>query len=182
VLDENGVVTAKYFEQSYRVRPTAALFREFVLGAPSERPPASTHAALDLKVRAWADTASYRPYQQQRLHVQLELPPGTHVFASPVPDGYAALDVSIEPLDGLTVGPMETTAAQEPLDVTGVDDELMVYAGSPLVTLPLLFTKNLGQTPLQVKVTFQSCTETICYPPRTAQLNVSLEGFDLIRD
>ena len=31
VLDEHGVVTARYFEQSYRMRPTAALFREFAL-------------------------------------------------------------------------------------------------------------------------------------------------------
>lgn len=182
VLDENGIVIARYFEQSYRVRPTAALLREFALGAPGDHPPATVRANADLAMQAWTDTPTYRPYQQQRLHVQLQLPSGMHVFASPVPDGYAALQIAIEPLDGLTAGPMETSDPARPFRVPGVDDELMIHDGSPLITAPLLFTKNLGPTTLQVRVTYQSCTDSVCYPPRTAQLDVNLEGLELIRD
>jgi hypothetical protein len=38
VLDEQGVVVDRRFEQSYRVRPTARLFEEFAFGASGEVP------------------------------------------------------------------------------------------------------------------------------------------------
>ncbi len=184
VLDEHGIITARHFEQSYRVRPTAALFLESALGSPGDdHPTTTTHADGAVIIRAWADTSTYRPYQQQRLHVQLDLPAGTHVFAAPAPDGYAALRVDIDPLDGLIVSTPEIPTPTQRLPVPGVEeDELMVYCESPRVTLPLLLTKNLGPTTLQVRITYQSCSETVCYPPRTARLAVTLEGLDLIRD
>jgi peroxiredoxin len=182
VLDENGFLTAKYFEQSYRVRPTAALFREFALGSPGDHPPAAVHADGTLQIRAWTDTPTYRPYQQQRLHVELDVQHGTHVFAAPAPEDYAAMEVDVEPLESLTIGRMESSAPTEHFRVPGVDQDMTVYTGSPRVTLPLLFAKNLGPTPLQINITYQSCTETICFPPRTAQLTVTLEGLDLMRD
>ena len=39
LLDTDGVIVAKQFEQSYRVRPSAALLREFALGASPPAPP-----------------------------------------------------------------------------------------------------------------------------------------------
>jgi Thiol:disulfide interchange protein DsbD, N-terminal len=182
VLDESGAITARYFEQSYRVRPTAALFREIALGSPGDHPPALTHADEDLRLTAWTDMSTYRPYQQQRLHVQVDLPAGAHMFASPVPDGYAPLRVEVEPLDGLTVGEPEIATPTQRLEVPGVDDELLVYTDGARVRVPLLFTKNLGDTSLQVQISYQSCTESVCYPPRSALMTVTLEGLDLIRD
>jgi peroxiredoxin len=70
VLDENGVVVEKHFEQSYRVRPTAALVREYALGAPADVPPDVAAFQSDgVHIHAWTDAPTYRPYQQVRLHV-----------------------------------------------------------------------------------------------------------------
>ena len=72
VLDTEGVIVAKHFEQSYRVRPTAALFREFALGALHDAPPDAVQVAgPGVELRAWTDAPTYRPYQQVRLHVRL---------------------------------------------------------------------------------------------------------------
>jgi peroxiredoxin len=182
VLDEHGVVVDKHFEQSYRVRPTAALVREYALGRVAAAPPdAAARSAQGVRVRAWTDAPTYRPYQQVRLHVQLELAPGAHVFAQPTPDDYLPLRLEIESLDGLTVGPPELPAAK-PFSISGLDEELVVYEGRVEAMLPLLFTKNLGATRVALQVAYQACTETTCWPPAEMRLDLMLEGLDLIRD
>jgi peroxiredoxin len=181
VLDEDGVVVDKHFEQSYRVRPTAALFREIALGSAGEHPAPVVTEDSELKIKAWTDTPTYRPYQQLRLHVQIDMPPGTHILAAGVPDDYAPLQIAVEPMEDLTIGAVEMPD-RRPFHVMGVDEELMVYEGSARATVPLLITKNLGSTPLQVRIAYQSCTETLCFPPRSANLTLTIEGLDLIRD
>jgi peroxiredoxin len=181
VLDESGIVVAKHFEQSYRVRPTVALFREIALGPPGEHPSPVTSTDSELKIQAWTDTPTYRPYQQLRVHVQIDMLAETYIFAAAVPADYTPLQVEVEPIDDLTVWAMQAPPGH-PFHVAGIDEELTVYTDSVRVTVPLLITKNLGATALGVRVTYQSCTEKVCNPPRTAQLMVRLEGLDLIRD
>ena len=182
VLDEHGVVVEKHFEQSYRVRPTAALVREYALGARAEVPPdVATLEPEGFRIRAWTDLPSYRPYQQVRLHVRIDLAPDAHVLAQPTPDDYVPLRFDIEPLDGLMVGPAELPAAKT-FKITGLDEELAVFEGSVEAILPLLFTRNLGTTRADVRVAYQACTETVCWPPAEVSLDLVLEGLDLIRD
>jgi peroxiredoxin len=181
VLDENGIVVAKHFDQSYRVRPTAALFHDIALGSPGEHPSPVTSADPELTIQTWTDTPTYRPYQQLRLHVQIDMLPGTHIFAATVPADYTPLQVEVDPMSDLTVGATEAPPGH-PSSVQGVDDELTVYTDTVRATVPLLITKNLGPTELGVRVIYQSCTETVCNPPRTAHLTVSVQGLDLIRD
>jgi peroxiredoxin len=181
VLDDNGVIVGKYFEQSYRVRPTAALFYELALGRAWEPLARVEERQPGVHVRAWTDAPTYRPYQQLRLHVQLQLEPGTHVFASPVPAGYTPLRIEVEPLDGLTVGECALPAPRR-FNIDGVDEELLVYADDVRFSVPLLLTKNLGATQLDVQVAYQSCGDTVCFAPTSKTVTLHLEGLDLIRD
>ena len=182
VLDEHGVVVDKRFEQSYRVRPTAHLFEEFALGASGEIPSSAVREAGDaLTVTAWTDASTYRPYQQVRLHVEIALQPGIHLYAGPVPDGYTALRLSVEHMDGLTVGESRWPPAQ-PFTVEGLDERFLVYQGSVRTVIPLQFSKNLGPTVLALLVDFQTCTVSMCSPPTTLRARVPLNGLDLIRD
>ena len=182
LLDENGVITARYFEQSYRVRPIAALFREIALGSPGDHPLAVAHAHADLQLTAWADMSAYRPYQQERLHIHVDLPTGTHIFASPVPDGYSPLHVEIESLDGLTVGAPEVPTPTQRLRVPGVDDELLVYTDSVRVSVPIADHEEPGGDQPSDSGHVSGLRRNRCYPPRSARLTVTLEGLDLIRD
>jgi peroxiredoxin len=182
VLDGDGVVVAKHFEQSYRVRPTATLFREFALGSHLDAPPDAVQVAVSgLVLRAWTDAPTYRPYQQVRLHVRLDIPTGSHVYAAPVPDGYSPLRLEVEPLDGMTAE-HALLPAPHPFRIEGLDDDFMVHEGRVEATISLLFTANLGPTTVRVRAMYQACTETTCAPPSEVQVAVSLEGLDLIRD
>jgi DsbC/DsbD-like thiol-disulfide interchange protein len=182
VLDDHGVVVEKHFEQSYRTRPTAALVREYALGAQAEVPPDAVALQRDgVHIHAWTDAPTYRPYQQVRLHVRLDLAPGSHVFGPELAGDMVPLRFEVEPLDGLTVGPPELPAPQA-LRIEGLDEEFRVYEGRVDVLLPLLFTKNLGPTRVRLRLTYQVCTETVCWPPAETRLDLTLEGLDLIRD
>ncbi len=184
VLDERGVVSAKHFEQSYRVRPTARIFEEYALGTSRATPlRANVERASgpQLEVQVWTDAPTYRPYQQVRLHVELSVPSDAHVFAPGVSDAYTPLRLQVEPLDGLDVG-QPVLPAPRPYTVEGLDEQLLVYESSIGTTIPLRFTKNLGPTIVALQVEYQACTPTVCFPPATLRIEVALNGLDLIRD
>ncbi|HLZ25907.1 MAG TPA: peroxiredoxin family protein [Chloroflexota bacterium] len=182
VLDDEGVIVAKHFEQSYRVRPTAALFREFALGGHADPPPdAPQVAGPGVEARAWTDAPTYRPYQQVRLHIRLDIPTGSHLFGAPAPEGYSPLRLEVDTLEGMTAEP-PVVPAPHPFRVEGLDDEFVVHEGRVEATIPLLFTSNLRQTTVRVRAIYQACSPTTCLPPAEVQLAVPLEGLDLIRD
>jgi hypothetical protein len=61
--------------------------------------------------------------------VRLVAPAGVHVYAPPVPPGYQALSVEIEPLDGLEYGELVLPEGQ-PFSIDGLDETFVVYAGT----------------------------------------------------
>jgi peroxiredoxin len=183
-LDAHGIISHKYFEQSYRVRPTARIFEEYALGSAAAAPPhveAQQASSAGIEVRVWADAPTYRPYQQLRLHVEVSLPPEMHVFAAPVPDGFTPLSPHVEPLDGLDVG-LPSLPTPQPLSFAGLEEKFFAYEGTLQAVLPLRFTKNLGATVVRLHVEYQACTSTVCFPPHALRVDIHLNGVDLIRD
>ncbi len=184
VLDAQGVISDKYFEQSYRVRPTARIFEEYALGrstAASLPADAAWASGRGLEVRVWTDAGTYRPYQQVRLTDHLVVPPDMHVFASPVGEEFTPLSLQIESLDGLEVGQPALPASRR-LWLEGLEEQLHVYEGSIRGMIPLRFTRNLGPSALILRVRYQACTPALCFPPSTLRVAVPLDGQDLIRD
>jgi peroxiredoxin len=182
VLDEQGLVRDKHFEQSYRVRPTRSIILEWARGGSGGLSHETiSHATESVEVQAWTDEPTYRPYQQLRLHIRLLLPSGVHVYGAPVPSGYQALTVEMEPLEGLDVGGLALPEPQ-PLSIAGLEEDFLAYAGVVDGTLPFILTRNLGQTTLKVRVSYQACTEVECMIPSSVNREVVLSGLDLIRD
>jgi len=182
VLDEHGIVLEKYFEQSYRVRPTARMVEEYAITATDEIPTSAVRVSNDgLEVGAWTDAPTYHPNQQVRVHLNLSLTPGLHVYAPPASDGYATLRIHVEPLDGLTVGELQLPTPR-PFTIEGLDESFVVFEGTVRGMLPLMFTSNLGPTLLQIRLDYQACTATTCLPPSYVSFEVALTGLDVIRD
>ena len=171
VLDEEGVVAEKRFEQSYRVRPSGAALAE-------ELAPAPAGSSL-LAVRS--SDATYRPYQQLALHVELNLPAGLHVYGRPIPEGYTPLEVEVEPLPGLVVGEPRLPTPR-PFEVEGLDERFVVHEGRVRVVVPFYAEKTEGPLRLAVRVRYQACTDTLCHPPTDEPREVTLEPADLVRE
>jgi DsbC/DsbD-like thiol-disulfide interchange protein len=165
VLDAQGIVVDKRFEQSYRVRPAPAILIENLI----------------VTIAAWLGSSTFRPYQKLRLHVTLRTAEGVHVYGSPVPEGFAPLEIAIEPFEGLSVEGMELPPPH-PFRVEGIDEEFLAYEGDVNATVPFAILANQGPVTLKVRVGYQACTESFCYLPDAVTLELPLEGLDNIRD
>jgi hypothetical protein len=181
-LDERGVVIDRQFEQSYRVRPAPALLLDQTI-AESHQQLAVAEAIErnSISIKVGVDTATYRPYEKHELKVILELPPGVHVYGSPVPEGYSALEINVAPFDGLNVGPARMPEAR-PFAVEGLDEKFLVYEGRIETKVPFNIVPFLESVNLSVEVAYQACTESLCYPPEAVTLDLTLRGIDLVRD
>ncbi len=182
LLDADGTVADKQFEQSYRHRPVAALVVDEVLGVAEPAPTATVRAeGPGLHVAAWLDASTYRPYQKLRLHLALRVDPGLHVYAPPTPEGFTPLTVEIAPRDGLSVWPLAAPTPQ-PFRVAGLEETFLVHEGTFRVSLPFSIDVATGAVTLGVRVQYQACSATECYPPDVLTLALPLAGEDLIRE
>ena len=181
-LDEQGIVVAKHFEQSYRVRPAPAGLLEDVRASTVSRFAVSQRVEHEgITLTAGLDSATYRPYEKHVLGVTIELAPGLHLYAAPVPEGSTPLEVEVEPFEGLELGAIDLPPAH-PFQVAGVDEEFQVLEGTITGTVPFTIVPYQESVTLSVQVRYQACSETVCYPPSRAEFALSLRGVDLIRD
>lgn len=66
--------------------------------------------------------------------------------------------------------------------MTGLEDQFFVNECAIRAVLPLRFTQNLGATTVRLRVEYQACTSTACFPPDALRVDIHLNGLDLIRD
>ncbi len=182
VLDANGVIVEKRFEQSYRLRPTAVSLLETAFGGKSSVPPVLVQAGSEeLQASLWLGAPAYRPYQKLRLEFEIRIAQGLHVYVEPIPEGYTPLTVEVDLLEGMETGEPELPDPH-PFEVEGLDEQFYVYEGTVRGALPLVLTKNLGEVGLRVTLSYQACSDALCYPPAELAVELPITGIDVIRD
>jgi hypothetical protein len=180
LLDGQGRVMQKRFQQSYRERETAAGILAQGFGLPSSVRGAEAWGGSDgVKVRASLDSATYKFFQRLWLTVELNIAPGLHVYGQPVPEGYVPLSITVAPVEGLVVGE-PSWPVPHPYGVEGSGEELAVYTGKVIVSLPLTFTAEGDDQMLQVTVGYQACSDTECCLPSAIRLQLPVQGADLV--
>jgi peroxiredoxin len=181
LLDEQGIVVERQFEQSYRVRPTPDLLVEDFARSAGVTPAVSAEAQTEgVRVTAWLGTDHYRPYQKLRIHVTLQMATGVHVYGQPVPEGFTPLDVEVAPIETMTVEPAELPPTH-PWKMEGLDEEYHVYEGTVTATVPVHIDSLREQVSLEVRVRYQACTDSVCYPPEEVTLELPVNAEDLFR-
>src|SRR5437016_5219254 len=98
VLDSNGVITAKYFEEDYKSRDTSAsiLLRQFGLTpVPAHQPVPAKHIGLNTSIT----TNEGRTGQRLTLTVDADLAPKMHVYAPGV-KGYIPIALAFDKTAG----------------------------------------------------------------------------------
>ena len=115
------------------------------------------------------------------LTVELAIAPGLHVYAGPVPPGLTPLSVDIEPIEGLTVGPVSWPAPR-PLEIPELGEGVWVHEGTVRGTLPLTFTAvpGGGDRVLGVTVRYQACNDSSCLVPSSIRLQVPVQEQALV--
>ena len=181
VLDEQGKVAERRFEQSYRVRPTPDLLVEDFAERAGVTPAVSAQAESEgVRVTAWLGTSYYRPYQKVRIHVTLQLEPGVHVYGSPAPEGFTPLEIEVTPVETMTVEPVEIPTPH-PWKPEGLDETFQVYQDTVTAAVPVHIDSMRENLILAVTVRYQACTDSVCYQPESESLELPLAAQDLFR-
>jgi DsbC/DsbD-like thiol-disulfide interchange protein len=180
LLDAQGRVIQKRFQQSYRERETGVGILEQGFGVASSVHGPEAHGQSEgVKVRAYLDTDTYRFFQRLWLTVELTIEPGVHVYVRPIPEGYIPLSVDVASVAGMVVGkpawPTPRTCRVEALD-----EEFCAYEGQLRLTLPVTLTEEEGDQTLEVTVRYQACSATDCLLPNTIRLELPLKAADHI--
>lgn len=185
-LDERGIVTAKRFHESYRVRDTGAglLARTLERLAPAPVG-AQTRADEVVRVRAWLDSPTYAFFQRLHLAVEVSVAPGFHVYGEPVPAGFVPLGVEVAPIEGVEIGEAEWPTPH-PYGASGIEERFWVHGGTVQGVVPLTFSAppGGGDHVVQATVTYQACSDSTCLAPTTVALGlpvreIALEGREL---
>jgi peroxiredoxin len=192
ITDENGVVTEKHFFQSYEKRVSAGTILDRAIGRVLVHDEAPQQEAREqmATLTAFLADGELRREVASTLYVRIAMDAGFHVYAEPLPEGFVAMRVEVGPVAGLEVGePVYPATHRREFPQLGV--ELPVYESSAVVSVPVtaegeLFAGGIGAgkqptVAIPVRVTYQACSETVCYRPRTAELTVQapLEGLVL---
>jgi hypothetical protein len=188
VLDARGVVTAKYFEDDYRVRDTAAsiLLRQFGL-APA---PHEAVAARHLQLRILGGENPTRPGQVITLAVEPQLAERVHVYAPGV-QGYIPIAWKLESSPGYRADPVAFPPAKT-MRLEAIHETVPVYEGQfrLLETITLanaqqlepLLDSNRDLT-IRGELRYQACDDHECFVPETVPLKwtVHVLPFDRTR-
>ncbi len=181
ILDERGVVVEKWFEPHHRFRPSPVAQLEQSFAGRSSRPSVRAEAQNGLiGVSASLGQATYRPTQKLRLNVQVNVPPGRHIYGPPTAGDYTPLSVTLDPRESLAMGPVELPPGR-PFRLEGLAEELYVYEGAVRAALPFWLLGNVGEVVLSARVRYQACSDRECFPPAEVTLDLPLQGLDLVR-
>jgi DsbC/DsbD-like thiol-disulfide interchange protein len=184
VVDDEGVVTEKFFNRHYATRTSAGTIRDSALGkilARHEVPSAQLDAE-QVKLSAFLADPDLKLEVTTDLYVRLELADGFHVYGAPLPEGFIATVATLDAPPGIRVGEIAypPTQAREfkELGVT-----LNVYEKTADITVPVTLTAEISNWPIAdepteieipISVHYQACSETVCYLPKTASLSLTV--------
>ncbi|MBJ7600809.1 MAG: hypothetical protein DLM67_20190 [Candidatus Nephthysia bennettiae] len=178
ILDESGTVSQKRIQENYRAREGACQLLEAVTGGANLETSGSVQEldAPHVRVRTYTDSDRYVRWERTRLHVELDIDPGWHVYGRPTPKGYTPLLVEIDAEEGLAVGQSEYPPVR-PFRVEGLDEAFNVSEGRLHVLLPfaLNVAAETGERTLTVRISWQACSESECLMPAMNVIQIALQ-------
>lgn len=108
--------------------------------------------------------------------VVIEIPHGYHVNSNRPGNKFSVATVlKIEAPGGVRVGPVSYPRAQV-RKFSFSEDQIAVYEGRAVlrfnITVPARFQP--GVTQLRARLKYQSCTDEVCFPPATREINLPI--------
>jgi len=176
IVDPQGKVVAKYFEDNFRERTSATdiLARDFGKVPEAAK---GVRDAKHLRLTTAASTEVARPGHRILLSVNLDLKPGMHVYAPGV-QGYIPIDWK---LDDATAAKPHAFAypASQMLHLKAIGETVPVYRGRVEITREITFgpedalrplVTSTGKLALKGSFRYQACDDRECYVPETVPL------------
>ena len=186
ILDRNGAVVAKYFEEDYKQRFTAAdiLVQRFGVMPESRK---NEVRGKQLNATASASNSVVRTGQRIALILDLELKPNMHVYAPGV-EGYIPIDWKMKEVDIATAHEV-TYPKPEILFLKAINEKVPVFKGRIRLTRDITIGPDAkvkpaldasGQFTVDGTLRYQACDDRMCYIPQELAVTwmFQYEGFD----
>jgi DsbC/DsbD-like thiol-disulfide interchange protein len=136
-----------------------------------------TVVPTDLRVSARIEPVALEPSGVGTLVADVSIPDGCHIQShEPGEPFLIPTELRLEPSEGLRIGEIaypEGTARS--FDWTPV--VLRIYGGTIRITVPVRVDDDAtpGQRRISGTIRYQTCTESLCYPPTERSFIVTLE-------
>jgi hypothetical protein len=187
IVDVQGKVVSKYFEDDYKDRVSTAdiLTRQF--GAPLASAGAVSQTKhLQIKTAASNDIA--RPGLRIALSIDIDLKPGMHVYAPGV-QGYIPIDWQLEEGGPAAKRHDFKYPSSEMLRLEAIGETVPVYRGHIRIVREITFGQEAALKPLvspsgelivRGSFRYQACDDRKCYVPQVVALEwrFKYEGLD----
>jgi hypothetical protein len=179
VLNERGVVIAKYFEDDFRVRDTAGsiLLRQFGLSPV----PHETIKAKHLQLSVSGGDMPVRAGHRISLAVEVQLPDRMHVYAPGV-SGYIPISLKLKSSPGFEAAPVSFPPSKT-MTLEAINETVPVYEGQfrLLETITLRGTEQIEplldsnrNLTIEGELHYQACDDRQCFVPETVRLKWTL--------
>jgi hypothetical protein len=188
VVDESGIVIARFFENRYYHRMTLPTVLARLGNAVAATTPIADGAHVE--VRTGTTSATVHPGNRVTLLVDVIPCHGVHVYAPSVADGYQGLDVHVDAQPSLTIYEPSYPAAR-PLTTAWTDEALLGYTSATRVGVDVALGTNremadalaAGRVTITGTLRFQACDARACWAPEAVPLEwtLALEPPDLER-
>jgi AhpC/TSA family protein/cytochrome c biogenesis DsbD-like protein len=188
VLDAQGVITSKYFEDDFRERYTSAdiLVHQF---SAQPRAAVSEVEGKQLKLSASASNSMVAAGQRVSLTLDIEMKPNMHVYAPGV-EGYIPIDWQMKDSD-LAVVHAASYPPSEKLHLAAIDETVPVYRdrfrltrdvtiGDDAKIRPAL--DSAGKFTLEGTLRYQACDDRVCYIPQELPIKWTLQYAEFDRE
>ena len=187
VVNAQGKVVSKYFEDDYKDRVSTADILAKQFGAPVDAAQRATEAK-HLRIATAASNDVARPGLRIALSLDIELKPGMHLYAPGV-QGYIPIDWRLEEGGPATKRHSFEYPASETLRLEAISETVPVYRGHVRIRREITFGQEAALKPLVspdgeviVKGSFryQACDHRRCYIPEDVPLewHFKYEGLD----
>jgi DsbC/DsbD-like thiol-disulfide interchange protein len=187
MLNSRGVVTARFFEQAYQERNTAAS----ILARLGHRVdvPATRISSPQMEITSYATDTTVAPGSRFSIVLDIHPAPGVHVYAPGV-TGYKAIDLAIQPAAGLIVRDVQYPRS-ETYHFKPLNERVQVFQRPFRIVQDVTIDASpQGQAALKGEATvtitgvlnYQACDDRICFTPQSVPLNWTVSLRDLDRE
>lgn len=188
VLNERGVITAKYFEDDYRERYTSAdiLTRQFGV----ESGPRVEVQGKQLSLEAGASNQIVAAGQRVSLTLDIDMKPSMHVYAPGV-EGYIPIDWTMKESPAAAAHEVSYPASEK-LHLVAIDETVPVYQGHFRLTRDITIGQDdklraaldsAGKFTVEGTLRYQACDDRVCYIPQLLPVKWTFQyaEFDRVR-
>jgi hypothetical protein len=163
IVDAQGVIQSRNSDEDYRRRYTVGNLLEVRTGVaevPTKR----------LNVTQSVSDAIVHGGQRFKLRLDIELPPGSHVYAPGV-QGYIPIEWKIVESDSYAAEPV-TYPKSRNLHLKAIDETVPVYEGKFTLEREVIPAQRLSSQELKIEgsLRHQVCDEVKCYTPETVPI------------